>query len=472
MKRKTFLSSILVFATAIALCSCGKAGKPRAKYDIAAEYFVSGVLNVKETVTLVSDGEETEIKFNLYPNAYRESAAITPLKAQDGRGDFILTEVLLDGNKAEYSIEGTDKNVLCVKTDGAAKDGEKLEIGLSFTVVLSESDERASRGAGRANLGNVFPTLCAKINGKPIECEYGSIGDPFVSECADYEVALTVPGSYVVACGQKAVSCDVDGDKTMYRYSAECVRDVAFALNERYEVKVQKSRDRSITYCFYGDDRADETLGVAIEALEYFESVFGKYPYGGLCIAETEFEAGGMEYPCTVYVADDLDYEDRLFATVHEIAHQWWYGVVGNDQTREPYLDESLAEYSAYLYFSEHPSRGVDAEKFVRSKREGCAFCERALKSLYPDRSFGVSRALGEFVNEYDYVNAVYGKGLLMMKAAEDAVGRRTLLKRLNGYRDKTEFSIATTADFLSAMGSAKGVITSYLDGKVLLSSI
>ena len=89
--------------------------------------------------------------------------------------------------------------------------------------------------------------------------------------------------------------------------------------------------------------------------------------------------------------------------------------------------------------------------------------------SLYPEYDGKVKRSLDEFLNSYDYVNAVYGKGFLMMKAAEDAVGRKKLIKYLKKYRDENEYGIADTAKFLSSLGAAGKVVSAYLDGKVFL---
>lgn len=464
-KSIVFLLAAIVFVSSAAFCGCAEKENP-VTYDIRAEYIEGGILNVDMTVSFYRESAEECVKFNAYPSAYREGAKITPLKAGDKCGDFMMISVKVNKKPAKYSLCGSDENVLCVDLgeDGA----DMTEVGIKYSVKLSESDERAAFSEGWANLGNVFLTLVKNVSGVDIESEYGAIGDPFVSDCANYNLSLTVPGEYVVASGFGAVSCDVNDDKTRYVFSAKNVRDVAFSINKNYSVAEQKSGNRSIKYYYFNDDDFEETLFFAADALSFFEEKFGEYPYDVYSVAQTYFDAGGMEYPCLSFVSENLSREDRLAALVHETAHQWWYGIVGNDQINEPYLDESLAEYSTYLYFSEN-NAVIDAEEFMNAKRSACAAAEHVFTSLYPEYSGKVKRGLKDFINGYDYVNAVYNKGALMMKAAEDTVGRKKLVSALRRYRDKNEFTISDTEKLLSSMNAAGKIVSSYLDGKIYL---
>src|SRR5699024_6835658 len=92
------------------------------------------------------------------------------------------------------------------------------------------------------------------------------------------------------------------------------------------------------------------------DSLETFSNLFGKYPYRVYSIVMTEFPSG-MEYPGIVFINEELfmpALEEILEQTiVHETAHQWWYGLVGNDQIKEAWLDEALTTYSEVIYNEE-----------------------------------------------------------------------------------------------------------------------
>ena len=464
------VAASLFCSLTLIISGCSKKVGEKDEYTVIAEYEEGGTLKVSSSVIVhAKESGTNEVRFNIYPNAYRADAKITPLKEGDVSGSFSLTKVLFNDSAAEYELCGADENVLAVKTDRAYGEGESFNVTVCYEAKLSDSDERLSFGEDWANLGNLVPMLCAYRGKRFVECEFGAMGDPFVSEVADFKVSLTVPSEYVVASGFEATGCDVEDDKTMYNYCAISVRDVAFSINKNYSVAEKKWGDKSIKYYFYNDKKSEETLDVAIDALDYFSKNFGDYPYPVFAFAESRFDAGGMEYPCFTLVADNLSREDYLFAVVHETAHQWWYGLVGNDQIESPFLDESLAEYSTLAFFSDRADYGIDAEAIYRATKTGCAYADRAFASLYPDYIGAVGRGLHEFKGQYDYVISVYSTGMLMMKAAEEAIGKKSLMRKLKSYSSKYAYSIAEEGDFLESMGAAKPVIESYLKGKVIL---
>ena len=111
------------------------------------------------------------------------------------------------------------------------------------------------------------------------------------------------------------------------------------------------------SYFLPGDEEGGrKALDWAAQALTIYQKEFGAYPYRELDIVETATTAGGIEYPGLVAVASRLysDPNRQAFfesATAHEVAHQWWYNVVGNDQVNHPWLDEALTQYATYRYF-------------------------------------------------------------------------------------------------------------------------
>ena len=87
--------------------------------------------------------------------------------------------------------------------------------------------------------------------------------------------------------------------------------------------------------------------------MRLFNSLFGPYPYTELDVVQTPTTAGGIEYPGVFVVGYDAwdQISDRfLFVVVHETAHQWWYSLVGNDQTLDPWMDEALAQFAVALF--------------------------------------------------------------------------------------------------------------------------
>lgn len=126
---------------------------------------------------------------------------------------------------------------------------------------------------------------------------------------------------------------------------------------------------------------AEQILNIAVDAVKFFSHEFGKYPYEELDIMETYLAGGAMEYPQIIQMGKYEDFmlemEDIPFlleAAVHEVGHQWWYVTVGNNEFKEPFLDESFTSFSTAYYFEKN-TRGILIKSYKeRFKRNICIY--------------------------------------------------------------------------------------------------
>jgi hypothetical protein len=126
-------------------------------------------------------------------------------------------------------------------------------------------------------------------------------------------------------------------------FTASDVRDFNFSASPDYHVKRVRWHGVAIRV-FYLSERADEIASYSVAALQRFTQEVGKYPYQQLNIAETPV-ATGLESPALSWISTTID-PSRLEALVtHEIAHQWFYAAVGNNQARSPFLDEAVSDF-------------------------------------------------------------------------------------------------------------------------------
>ncbi len=124
-----------------------------------------------------------------------------------------------------------------------------------------------------------------------------------------------------------------------------------------FEVVSETANGVSVNCYYMGGDIywGEEALDAGVKSVAAFENAYGEYPYPELDIVETYLDAGGMEYPNLVMIADELQAEGRedsllKIVVAHEAAHQWFYGIVGDNQFTEAWLDESFASYSELVY--------------------------------------------------------------------------------------------------------------------------
>ncbi len=483
---KKLLSFALVFAClAVGLpffVSCKKEQKVSSRYEITAEFVPENATvtgTVKVTFENLTDNELGVLKFQLYPNAYRKDALFAPVAkevknsayyAGESYGEMVISSV--NGAKG-WEVMGEDENILYAYLPQALFPEDKVVLDIGFMVKLAKVNHRTGIAEKSVNLGNFFPILCAYQDGGFVETAYYSDGDPFLSDCADFKVALKLPKEYTAVGTGEVVSERTLESKKEYLFNAEKVRDFALVLSNKYRVAKAEVNGKSVSYYYYEDKNAEKTLGVACEAFAYFESKFGEYPYPNYTVAQTGFCYGGMEYPRFVMVSADLTGTELYRAVVHETAHQWWYAVVGSDQIQNAWQDEGLAEYSALCFFEEYAEYGVKREDEVAGALKEYRSYYDVYGSVLGRTDTKMTRHLKEFLSEYEYRCLSYDKAVVMFDTLRKSVGDKKFFAGLRRYFADNRYKIATPYDMVGSFEKVgldvAGFFDGFLEGKGVL---
>ena len=156
-----------------------------------------------------------------------------------------------------------------------------------------------------------------------------------------------------------------------------------------------------------------------------------------------------MEYPNLVIVSDAITDADELSKViVHEIAHQWWYGLVGNNQVSEPWLDEALAEYSTCLFFEEN-NIGETYAEMIKDATASYMIYVDVIGSLNGKVNLAMNLPVNKYSSEYEYTYMIYVKGVIMFDSLREVVGREKLIKALKKYCKTYAFKVANGANFI-----------------------
>jgi aminopeptidase N len=124
---------------------------------------------------------------------------------------------------------------------------------------------------------------------------------------------------------------------------ARNVRDFNFSASPSYQVKHASWNGIDVNV-FYRDLPPRALARYAVAALKDFSENIGPYPYKQLNVAE--IPAGtGMESPALAWISSSVDPGDLQHLVTHEVAHQWFYAAVGNNQATQPFLDEAMADF-------------------------------------------------------------------------------------------------------------------------------
>lgn len=448
----------LLLALCLFACESGFGSIKRSSYIISAYYDDAEstiTANVTFTYRNSTDAQKNRLYFHLYPRAYEEDACFKATKEISEYGKFKIDSVTSE-KSIEYEIEGQDKDILAVIPETAVDPNESLIVFISYTLKLPRTNHRLGVCETGVNLGNWYPIFYADDDTSP----YYAFGDPFVSECSDYEVSISVPENFSAAMTGLETEKIENGRKTVSA-KAENVRDFAIVLGKFNKITA-KSGKTTVSYFYVDDENAKESLSCAVDAIATFSRLFGEYPYPSYDVVKTDFTSGGMEYPCLTYVCAGLNRSLFLEAIIHETAHQWWYAAVGNNQICHAWMDEGLAEYSTTLFYENNPSYGVTKE----ARMSDAASAYMLFLDLSLDKSHVMERRLPEFLTELDYTYASYVKGALMFNSLRSLIGDKAFYAALRTYFSEYSGKIAAPDHMIAAFEASSGLpLTSYFNG-------
>ncbi len=378
-----------------------------------------------------------EIYFHLYPNLW---APVMRLGRVEVDGQWVQT------------YWSTGEAVAEIPLRAPLAPGASVDLRLDFEVKVPKEgvgnyDELAFK-EGVLALTHFYPTVAVYDGDKGgWQIERPALqGDVIYHDASLYDVRLdTFYDVKVAATGGELEQQTGHDGFTTWRFGGGPMRDFTAALSREYLTATETGGE--VTYTSYylpgGAVNAQRAVDVAAAAVGVFETEFGPYPYRELDVAATGTTAAGIEYPGLVVLSRDLygrAFDDTGFeaVVVHETAHQWWYGVVGNDQLHDPWLDEALAQYSTYLYFQN------------RYGEQGAAGFLAALDDRWA-RVDRIEKPIGLPVSAYpegEYSGVVYGRGPLFFVALRERLGAERMAEFLRRYYAEQAWDIATPAEF------------------------
>jgi hypothetical protein len=320
--------------------------------------------------------------------------------------------------------------------------GTATTLGIKFKINIPAKANEGLFGYdfNQIDLVDWYPFVVPYSNGWVLH-DPMPFGEHLVYDSADFEVNLKTGADVVVAASAPAES---NGDWTRYRlYGAR-----TFTLSVSDEFLVAESAVGSVkirSYYFDGYKAAAEgILYAAVQAVSIYSAKFAPYPYETLSIVQTDIH-DGMETDGLVFIASDFYGQygggaknNLVTIGVHEIAHQWWYGLVGNDQAMEPWLDEMMAIYSERIFYEFNYPRLLDWWWQFR--------VDYFSPTGYVDTTIyngGTFRS---------YTNAVYLRGAHFMEDLRTRMGDDNFYAFLKDYAARYSRGRTTTADFFNTV--------------------
>lgn len=313
--------------------------------------------------------------------------------------------------------------------------------------------------ARQTNLGLWFPQLLPYKEGNGWTWhQFWPVGETNVSRAASYRVTLRVQGApdTLRVAGPGAF---VRSSADTWRFELCGSRELSLSISDQFSLLTTTSSGSIPVELFLlssGDEgamrAARHALQVATDALDLFEKRFGPFPFDRLVVVEGDFP-DGMEFSGLVFVSEawfrtwqGVPNDWLTLITAHEVAHQWWYAAVGNDQAAAPYLDEALATYSELLFIEHYHPELVEWWWAFRVN----AHTPSGQVDL-PVTAFDAPRP---------YINTVYLQGARMLGDLRLAMGDEAFFAWLAHYAETMRGEIAEPADFWGAMSADAYALT------------
>ena len=255
-------------------------------------------------------------------------------------GRAIVDSVTVDGAPVEPDV---DDQTIVIPLPEPLSPGDTTELAVTYHGRLNSSADAEGDDWEFARIGE-YLTAYRWIPwlSRPTRFNRPNVGDPWVTaQASSVTVQITADREVTVASSGRRVS----SDGLTQTFEATDVRDFNFTASPSYEVHTTSAAGVNITL-YERTLPADAILDVARRSIRDFAGKIGPYPHEQLTIAETG-PWSAFESPGHIWLPSNASGRLLPWMVAHEVAHQWFYSAVGNDQTLEPFADEAITDYMA-----------------------------------------------------------------------------------------------------------------------------
>ncbi len=371
-----------------------------------------------------------EIHFRLFPNILGGKMQVSNLR---------VGELAVD---PRYELQNS---LMIVPLADALNPDESIVIRMDFSVTVPKSVDINYGVLAYADnvlaLAHAYP-MVAVYNDEGWNAEIPpQAGDVAFADASFYLVRIIAPKGVTLVTSGRTISAEEAGQDQILKLASGPARDFYLAASPEYEETSQTFGDVTIrSYASNNLERGSQAaVEIASRALEIFNARYAPYPYAELDIVATPTLALGIEYPGMIAITSwiyDGSGEHPYFEStiVHEVGHQWFYNLVGDDQLDEPWLDEALAQFVTLQYYTdEYGAEGAQGFLLDLEFRWASVGNEEIPIGLPVDD-----------YNALEYSAIVYGRGPLFFVELKERMGNDAFDAFMQEYTESLSWEIST----------------------------
>ncbi len=441
----------------------------------------------------------TDLYFHLYYNAFRNtkssflnSARSEGLDLSDfGENDWGYCEIqsiktVADSLFLEDDLTGKityeqpddanpyDRTVLRVPLRRSVFPGESINLKIEWISKIPHPIARTGFIGDYYFIAQWFPKIGVFEQNGMWNC-HQFIQTEFYADFGTYDVMLTVPKNWVVgATGRQLARYDSLPDVTTYHFYQNAVHDFAWVTSpvlrefyQQFEVPGLPPVTMRLLLMPYNLDKRERYFKSTAIALEYYGTWYGAYPYGHITIVDPAYQSnsGGMEYPTLFtggarWLGGPATRQPES-VTIHETGHQFWYGMVANNEFEHAWLDEGINTYSQHRIYRQHLSKWPLThwylDGFIPLSHQYIYQAERTdgadlFGGMYSDFKRDPIAAPSWQNSPGAYRVNAYNRPALMLQTLENYLGWKTFQQVLSTFFNRFQFRHPTPEDFFSVV--------------------
>ncbi len=404
-------------------------------YDIQATinyYNRFIVVQSKATYTNKTSQSLNELVFVIYPAIFGNAIYIKSVTLEDGTA---VTDYRWDSHR------------MIVPLPAPLMPGESITIVHDYELYMPDHAGVFGQTGRQLNLAYWYPTIPPydetegwlayeiALNNSSFVGEYQTF------ESADFNINVQFTDraeNMEVAAG--ALPTEVDGG---LQYHLSLARTFTLVISDIYTLTERQVGNTLLrSYTFPEDGHvAEPVLNLAEESLRLFNQIYSPYEREVLSIVEVdmginmEFDGLALIMSSFYWYYNNTPKTDLTIIIPHEIAHQWFFGLVGNNQALKPWLDEAFATYSEALFYEEYNPDHLEWYWNTRVYDH--------LPYGYIDQTIYLEGGVPE------YFDKVYRLGAWFLQDLRETIGDDAFYAFLKDYLQQNRYDIATEADFI-----------------------
>ena len=498
LKKKSFsLILLFVFLSKLSFSQTYWQQKVDIKIDVTLND-KNNTLTAYETVTYKNNSSDTLtfLFFHLWPNAYKneKTALSKQLELKDGRslkqlqasqlGYIDSLNFLINSRKITWEYDKKNQDICKLILNEPLLPGSSIEITTPFFVKIPDAGiSRLGHTEESYQITQWYPKPAVYDKNGWNQMPYLDQGE-FYSEYGDFDVTIHLPKNYVVGAtgnlqtaselaflSQKIDSSNAvlkqNTDKTLentfppsdtvfksIRYTQTNVHDFAWFADKRFLVQkgtvtLPHSKREVTSWSMFTPENADlwlKSIEYINDGTYYYSLWNGDYPYDNVTAVDGTISAGGgMEYPTITIIGNCKDDHSLEQVIVHEIGHNWFYGILGSNERVHGWMDEGINTFNENRYFiTKYPTNEFTSDMF-----QGLFHLKhlnyRAQFDLFYTSisSLGMDQAIethSEKFSENNYAMIMYGKTGLIFNYLKAYLGDSVFDRCSQAYFDQWKF--------------------------------